>query len=159
MLPNTTGQDPDETHAFDFPLSNENVNSLASVYEDLATEIQTNAGNNSMPLRQMGERGGFGTTAFHIAAEQGHLGLVKLMVHCGMNISVQDGNGQTALHLSIKNGHAETAMFSIEHGASVEAVDIRGWTALHLAAHAGLEAVAFRLIQYGADIHTRAEHS
>ena len=96
-----------------------------------------------------------GTTALHIAAEAGHLGVVKMIVQCGIDASSRDGRARTALHLASRRGHDGIVSFLLEQGVEIDAPDFMGWTALHMAAAAGAETTVSRLIQSGSNIHAR----
>ena len=49
------------------------------------------------------------TTALAIAARNGSIGIVRLLLLHGADINIKDGNGKTALQLAHEQGHAEVA--------------------------------------------------
>lgn len=54
-----------------------------------------------------------GRTALHLAAFQGHLDTVKLLVDRGSSLSKRDQTGRTPFYFACSNGHLETARFLI----------------------------------------------
>ncbi|PAA54089.1 hypothetical protein BOX15_Mlig025367g1 [Macrostomum lignano] len=78
-----------------------------------------------------------GCTALHLAAQEGHERVVKLLVEAGASPSDENIDGMTPLHLAAQNGHSKVLQ------ALKEKVDLRiasrksGLTPLHIAAHAG----------------------
>jgi ankyrin repeat protein len=57
----------------------------------------------------------YGRTALHIAAENGSLEFVKILLKFGANIDSQDGYGRTALHIACKAGHEQIVVALLEH--------------------------------------------
>lgn len=58
-----------------------------------------------------------GTTPLHIAAEAGHIALVKLLITKGANVDARTKDGETALRLAQDEGHKEIVEFLRKHGA------------------------------------------
>jgi ankyrin repeat protein len=56
-------------------------------------------------------------TPIHFSAENGHLGITKLLLERGADIDALNGFGQTPYQLSLIGGHRETADLLREHGA------------------------------------------
>jgi len=61
----------------------------------------------------------WGPTAICIAAEMGHLEIVKLLVGSGANINKLSENGYGALYWSIQNKNTQIAKFLVEKGAKM----------------------------------------
>jgi len=59
-----------------------------------------------------------GVTALIVAAQEGHIGTVMLLIEAGADITVKDEDGSTALLMAVKGNHAATAKYLIEHGAN-----------------------------------------
>jgi ankyrin repeat protein len=54
---------------------------------------------------QVNEIDKFGQTALHVAAFEGHLNVVDVLLRKGVNIQLQDKNGWTALHSAAHAAH------------------------------------------------------
>ena len=53
----------------------------------------------------------------HFSAENGHLGIVKLLLERGADVHALNGDGQTPYQLSLAYGYREIADLLREHGA------------------------------------------
>jgi ankyrin repeat protein len=97
----------------------------------------------------------------HLAAEHGHLPIVKYLVEQGADVNLRSagripfigginryGNGgQTPLLLATAEGHVEVARYLLAQGAKADVADQWGWTPLHHTArqgHADLMATLFK---------------
>ncbi len=101
---------------------------------------------------------GDGLTALHVAAEQGFVEVVELLLDAGANVTAKTNIGEyEPLHLASRFGHAEVVRVLLEAGAEPAAVaTTTGVSPLHLAAKApnGEEAVRV-LLEHGAPVDTR----
>jgi ankyrin repeat protein len=61
-----------------------------------------------------------GETALHLAAGEGHLEIVKLLLEHGADVNAKTAY-ETALHLAAGEGHLEIVKLLLEHGADVNA--------------------------------------
>lgn len=59
----------------------------------------------------------YGRTALMVAAAQGHLDTVRLLVEAGSDLGLTDVEGATALTLARRNGHADVAALLEQAGA------------------------------------------
>uniref|UniRef100_A0A667Z0V4 CARD- and ANK-containing Inflammasome Adaptor Protein n=1 Tax=Myripristis murdjan TaxID=586833 RepID=A0A667Z0V4_9TELE len=73
-------------------------------------------------------------TLLHVAAEHGRLSVIKLLLHKGARLDLQDSNGHTALHRAASRGHTEVVRALIKVGAPIYTLDTLGQTPIHLAA-------------------------
>ncbi|GFO40273.1 ankyrin-3 [Plakobranchus ocellatus] len=96
------------------------------------------------------------TTALHIAAQHGFLGIVNFLLHKGADVNAVDGNMNTALILAINPaGCTEILNILLAHGAEVDAQNSEGMTALMKAVEArDIDAIMI-LILAGADDNKR----
>ena len=90
-------------------------------------------------------------TSLYLAAQNGHINLVKLLVRAGADVESENTlSRETPLGCAARNGHLEVVKFLVkEAGADVESKSFYGWTPLGRAAQKGhLEAVRF-LVEEG----------
>ena len=100
------------------------VNDLGLLYTDI--DAKTNGRN----------------TAPHMAAEDGHEAVVRLLLEHKADADVKDDDGRTALHRAAENGHETVVQLQLEHKADVDAKDNIGKTALHWTASRQLNGMA-----------------
>ncbi|KAJ2990251.1 hypothetical protein NUW58_g3045 [Xylaria curta] len=92
-----------------------------------------------------------GVTPLHIAASQGNLELLKLLVKgVGVNVDVFDSNNNTPLSLACKS--EDLVRVLLEAGANPNAEMRPGYPALPIAVSLGTEEVVRLLVQHGARI-------
>lgn len=100
--------------------------------------------NNSPEWNQKGK---FGLTPLHYAAEYGHLDLVKKLIEKGADVNAESGTFseygakegyQTPLHLAVKYGHLEVAKYLISKGANINAKTYRNYTIMTIVWKKGL---------------------
>ncbi|XP_012688345.1 transient receptor potential cation channel, subfamily N, member 1 [Clupea harengus] len=72
-----------------------------------------------------------------LAAERGHLEVVRMLLQNHARVDVFDEDGKAALHLAAENGHEDIADLLLAHKAFVNAKTKLGLTPLHLAAQNG----------------------
>ena len=68
-----------------------------------------------------------------IAAKNGDINSVKVLIERGADVDARNWLGRTALHEAVLYKHIEIAKMLIEKGADVDAKDIDGWTAQEIA--------------------------
>ena len=85
-----------------------------------------------------------------MAADKGHLEVVRLLLESGADKDYTTRSGTTALHSAAENGHLEVVRLLLDSGADKEKLSFRG-TALHLAAMNGHSEVVRLLLESGAD--------
>jgi ankyrin repeat protein len=73
-----------------------------------------------------------GVTALHLAAQNGHLGTVKLLIDRNANVDARDQCGDTPLCYAAMchGGHPDVVEVLLNHGAEVNARDNKGRTIL-----------------------------
>ena len=97
-----------------------------------------------------------GETCLMIAANDGHLGICRLLIDKGAHLEAKDINGWTPLILASWEGHLEIARLLCDHGADIEARDEDGMRPLHLAATYGHISIVKDLIEVrNAEINAR----
>mmetsp|Transcript_18567 Transcript_18567/g.30940 ORF Transcript_18567/g.30940 Transcript_18567/m.30940 type:complete len:349 (+) Transcript_18567:108-1154(+) len=92
-------------------------------------------------------------TPLHIAAQFGHLKIIKLLVKNGANVNVKKKNdGVTPLFLAVRTLHEDIALYLIqEGGADVTATLHNGVSILMIAASRGMKSVIQLLLDAGED--------
>jgi hypothetical protein len=99
-----------------------------------------------------------GETALHLAADQGHTHVLKVLVH-ESDITTTDNLGLGAIHLASRNGHVEVVDFLVQQDPSlVRQRGASGRTALHEAATLGHLEIVKRLLEHDADIVDMTSH-
>ena len=66
-----------------------------------------------------GTRAGDGWTPLHLAAQSGHLGVVRLLREMGADLNKADDDGATPLFVAAQNGRHEVARLLVEMGADL----------------------------------------
>ena len=85
----------------------------------------------------------------HLAAQNGHLAIVRLLLEACADKEAARADGATALHTAA--GRLDVVRLLLEAGADKDAVDDYGYTALHFAALSGQLDVERLLLEAGAD--------
>lgn len=99
-----------------------------------------------------------GCTALMMAAYQGQIDAIRLLLARGASTAAQnaEGRGECALHWAAMLGQTEAARVLLENGADIHAKDVRGDTPLHSAVLFSLE-LSRLLLENGADVDARNE--
>ncbi|KAE8392553.1 ankyrin repeat-containing domain protein [Aspergillus alliaceus] len=62
-----------------------------------------------------------GHTPLHIAAQHGHLGVVRLLLATEqIDVNARDHNGSTPLHMASEKGHVDVVQLLVAHGARLD---------------------------------------
>lgn len=89
--------------------------------------------------------------ALDIAAAEGHLECVKVLMDFGANqLQPEPDFGQLAIHRAASNGHLDIVKYLLEKGAPILEPDQQGQTSLHFAAEHGRTEVCKFLLDHGA---------
>lgn len=83
-----------------------------------------------------------------VAAKDGQLGLVRLLVHRKANVNASGPLGRTALHWAADRGNEEMVAFLLSEGAHADIADSNGGTPAMLASLRGHVGVVQLLAQY-----------
>ncbi|GFR71000.1 ankyrin repeat protein [Elysia marginata] len=87
-----------------------------------------------------------------LGSENGHVGVVELLVQRGADVIKADKDGWTPLMLGSENGLVGVVELLVQHGADVNKADKNGWTPLMLGSENGHVNVVEALIEHGASI-------
>ncbi len=91
-------------------------------------------------------------TPLHLAAINGHGGVVEYLLDIGVAVDVGDNENSTALDVASQQGHLDVVRLLIARGADPEHGDVSGMTPLHFACYEGRAEVATVLVKHGADV-------
>lgn len=96
-----------------------------------------------------------GETLLNIAAAQGNVRIVSILLEFGADPAAMDYLENTALHIAAENGYTEMAKLLIEKGAPADQMNIMGTTPIMAAAQNRHDALAELLAEQGADADRR----
>ncbi|KAJ6028404.1 hypothetical protein N7540_003980 [Penicillium herquei] len=92
----------------------------------------------------------------HIAIEQGHEVIVRVLLQASVDINERDAAGQTALHIAVHTKQEGMLRILLQHSPDVNAVDKIGWTPVHHAVQNGFVSGLKILIEHGVNLGLRA---
>ncbi|MCJ1430169.1 Ankyrin-2 [Sticta canariensis] len=92
-----------------------------------------------------------------IAAREGHIEIVKLLLNTGADINFENEHGNTALHLAVEENHLEIVKLLLNAEADVGIKKLRK-TALRIAAQKGHLEIVKLLLAAGADFDLQGVH-
>jgi ankyrin repeat protein len=95
------------------------------------------------------ERDEEGRTATYIAANEGHLPLVRALLALGADPNLPEREGDGPLHVATHRGHVEVARALLDGGADPEMRGYFGHTPLRIATRAGHDEIAGLLATRG----------
>uniref|UniRef100_A0A8V0ZFL6 Palmitoyltransferase n=1 Tax=Gallus gallus TaxID=9031 RepID=A0A8V0ZFL6_CHICK len=78
--------------------------------------------------------GDLNSTPLHWAIRQGHLPMVILLLKCGADPSLIDGEGFSSIHLAVLFQHVPIVAYLISKGQNIDTADFNGLTPLMLSA-------------------------
>ncbi len=96
-----------------------------------------------------------GLTALDIAAAEGHVGVIEVIVDHGADIDDYDDDGVTALRRAAQEDQVGAVDALIEAGADIDLKDDLGWTPFTEAAYFNNCKAMLALLQHGAKLDTR----
>ncbi|GIL68375.1 hypothetical protein Vafri_21672 [Volvox africanus] len=92
-------------------------------------------------------------TPLFMAAQKGHLEVVRALVGGGAALDAAKTSGCTALHIAAMSGHTEVVRYLLEAGATKDSMFNDGATPLYVAAEKGKVEPLKLLIRAGADMN------
>jgi ankyrin repeat protein len=92
-----------------------------------------------------------GCTPLHIACENGHIEVARLLVEAGADKDKVSTDGSTPLYVACEQGHIEVVQLLVEAGSDTEKALADGCTPLYVACECGHTKVAQLLVEAGAD--------
>lgn len=108
------------------------LNNEAKLVKYLA-EISTSSGKKP-PKHNVNALDSCHRSVLHLAAINGNLRIIKLLLAAGANVNIQDSDGRTPMIKAVECGHTDVLQVLLETGADVDLADKeKGNTALHTA--------------------------
>ncbi|HEU4621403.1 MAG TPA: ankyrin repeat domain-containing protein [Burkholderiaceae bacterium] len=103
------------------------------------------------------QKGDFGGTALHLAAEKGNVEAIKALArHRATVINVRDSNGRTPLHIAVEKGMPDAFDQLLSLGADIEARDGQDFTVVHIAARFNQTSMIAKLVDtLGRNVNSR----
>ena len=90
-----------------------------------------------------------------LAAANGDIHLLQLLIENGANLGLTDSNGETVAHKAARNGHADIiALLAEQHLSILDIPNNDGCTPIYLAVSCGYAEVVTLLIKHGANQDT-----
>jgi ankyrin repeat protein len=86
----------------------------------------------------------------HVAARQGRIDVISILLDGGSSIDLAGDLGDTALHIAAHRGDKEMVQMLAERGARFDQENLVGFTPLFVAARRGEREIANLLIEHGA---------
>ncbi|GAB6027120.1 Histone-lysine N-methyltransferase ehmt1, variant 2 [Chamberlinius hualienensis] len=88
-------------------------------------------------------------SVLHVAAANGHLMLVHVLLQAGASLNTYDNNLMTPIMLAIENGHPPVAQYLIKAGCQLDTKGEDSMTSLHFAAKFGLMDICRLILETG----------
>ncbi|XP_027027080.2 CARD- and ANK-domain containing inflammasome adapter protein [Tachysurus fulvidraco] len=130
----------------ELPSSSDELKKRSSKPEELSSAILKAVSTGDVPLLQeliggvnISDRNASYGTSLLLAAEHGHVPVIKFLLHQGAKLDFKDQLGRTALHKAAEMGHTEAVVALVRAGAGIYATDQASKTPQHLAAQNGHE--------------------
>ncbi|RZC37812.1 Ankyrin repeat domain containing protein, partial [Asbolus verrucosus] len=92
-------------------------------------------------------------SALHLAAENGYVDIMELLLRKGASINIMDRYRNTPLHICAARGDFRSAELLVTCKADVNSSDNFGQSPLHLAASNGHTSIVVLLLDHGADVN------
>jgi ankyrin repeat protein len=129
--------------------------SARNLYKSIRPPLASGHGHVDIP-----EADGSSWTPLHLASQEGHLEVVRLLLARGENRDpdAKNENQQTPLSLASSNGRLKVMEFLLEKGADSNSHDRQKRTPLHGASENGHFDVIFLLLERGTDVNAKDSH-
>ncbi|XP_059478908.1 GA-binding protein subunit beta-1 isoform X2 [Neocloeon triangulifer] len=92
-----------------------------------------------------------GTSALHLAVQNGHFETANLLLRGGISRDARTKVDRTPLHFAASEGHTNLVTLLLENGADVDATDMLLMSPLHWAVERGHYSAVVKLMEYGSN--------
>jgi len=103
------------------------------------------------PLASVNRINPEGQAPLHIAAGNGSVELIKILIQRGADVNLANSSRQTPLHWAAWNNQAEAVNLLVYYGAKIDQTDLDGNTPLIFAAQNGSTGASQLMLKKGAD--------
>lgn len=114
-----------------------NIIASAEKSNDIREEIYFEKAARLLSRESMEQISNTGEAAVHLAAKQGHIGMLKVMIEKDVDINLTQDEpaeaGITALHCACAQGHADVVKLLMDAGADDTLKNLKGETPAHFA--------------------------
>ncbi|XP_065355557.1 E3 ubiquitin-protein ligase MIB2 [Calliphora vicina] len=94
-----------------------------------------------------------GKACIQVAAHQGFVDIVKLVISKGANVNVVDKEGDSALHYAAFGNQPDTMRILLQNNANINFLNASHCSALHICAHKKTPHCVRELLSFGADVN------
>lgn len=94
-----------------------------------------------------------GKACIQVAAHQGFVDIVKLLISKGANVNVVDKEGDSALHYAAFGNQPDTMRILLQNNANINFLNSSHCSALHICAHKKTPHCVRELLNFGADVN------
>ena len=113
--------------------------------------------NNKATVNRASSTGlDLGVSAFQMAAQGGHRGLIQQLLEWGVvDVNYQDKDGLSPFLTAVVRGHEAIVRLLLEKGVDTSLTDNDGLTALMMAVKGGYQVLVVLILEYEADVRTK----
>jgi CubicO group peptidase (beta-lactamase class C family) len=131
------------------------MNRLATIVLSLALLVPTGPDQSACAADGESPASSTARVSLHVAALQGDVDAVRLLIKAGSDLNERDAYGSTPLIIAATFGKTDVANVLIEAGADLAAANNEGSAALHVAAFLGRVEIVKALLDHGASRYAR----
>lgn len=100
-----------------------------------------------------------GYTPLHLALDNGHPGIAKLLIEKGAEVNVTNCTGTTPLHRAVMKNYIEIVQLLLDKKADINELDGHGEPALYNAVRGGNKDIVELLLKAGASLYQKSPYA